>query len=145
MALIVLFLLSALAASLIFVTQSEMWASANYRLLTQSRYAAEGGAQRAVNWIENSYTPPTIANIGSFDMTKTPVRYNSIPVLLSATSGVASNYPDSTVQSAFNTALRSQAVPGLPNTTSSVTAELLSMQQVTGAFGSSGTQYLQTW
>ena len=137
-ALVVLFLLSALAASLIFVTQSEMWASANYRLLTQSRYAAEAGAQSAVNWFENNYTSPT--TFTSYDMTKSPVQCKTggtCPTVGSAIvlGGSASNYPDSTVETAFHNALNAQTVPGVPNATYSVTAELLQMQS--GA--------LQTW
>ncbi|HEX4785162.1 MAG TPA: PilX N-terminal domain-containing pilus assembly protein [Candidatus Sulfotelmatobacter sp.] len=143
--LVVLLLLSTIAASLIFATQTEMWASVNYRILVQSRYAAEAGAQQGINWIEYNYTPPTSAAIGSYDMTKTPVLYNGAPVVLSAMSGVTSNYPDSTVRSAFSTALSSQSVPGVPNSTYSVTAELLYMRAVTGSFASPGTQYLQTW
>ena len=138
-ALVILFLLSALAASLIFVTQSEMWASSNYRLLTQSRYAAEAGAQAAANWFAHGgYTAPT--TFTSFDMTKSPVACKSggtcptvnSPIVL---GGSAPNYPDSTVETAFYNAFNNQTVPGLTNATYSVTAQLMQMQS--GA--------LQTW
>jgi Tfp pilus assembly protein PilX len=139
-ALVVLFLISALAVSLIFVTQSEMWASANYRLLTQSRYAAEAGAQTAVNWFKNDYTAP--ATTTYFDMTKSPVQCKTSgggcptvgsPIVLGATS----NYPDTTsaTQNSFNGILNGISVPGVANATYTVTAELMQMQ-------SGGTQ---TW
>src|SRR3990172_1750001 len=53
-----LFVLTTLAAAVIFVTQSEIWTSANYKLATQARYAAEAGSQRAANWLVHDYTPP---------------------------------------------------------------------------------------
>ena len=134
-ALVILFLLSALAASLIFVTQSEMWASANYRLLTQSRYAAEAGAQAGVNWFKNNYTAPAV--LTSYDMTHSPVQCKSggtCPTSGSAiVLGATSNYPDSTntVQTSFNNALNGISVPGLANATYTVTAELMQMQSAT--------------
>jgi len=134
-ALVVLFLLSALAASLIFVTQSEMWASANYRLLTQSRYAAEAGAQAGVNWFKNTYVAP--GTLTPFDTTKSPVQCKvagggcataGSAIVLGATS----NYPDSTnaTQNSFNT-LVGQTVPGVANATYTVTAQLMQMQSAT--------------
>ena len=122
-ALVVLLLLSALAASLIFVTQSEMWSSANYRLLTQSRYAAEAGAQSAVSWFKNSYTAPS--SLSSYTITATPVTYSGNPVVL---GGSSANYPDNTVKNSFSTALTGQTVQGVPNATYSVSAKLLQMQ-----------------
>ncbi len=134
--LVVLFLLSALAASLIFATQSEMWASANYRLMTQSRYAAEAGAQAALNYFENTYPAPT--NTALFNMTTMPVQCvggtcttAGSAVTLDATSSSATgNYPhtpSATVQSAFNSAFYNQSIPGMANATYSVKAELLAM------------------
>ena len=134
-ALVVLFLLSALAASLIFVTQSEMWASANYRLLTQSRYAAEAGAQAGVNWFKNSYAAPAATTY--FNMTTSPVQCKTAgggcPTVGSAiVLGATSNYPDTTnaTQNSFNT-LVAQTVPGVPNATYTVTAKLMQMQSAT--------------
>src|SRR5216683_517375 len=42
-ALIFLLILSVMAASLMFLAQSETWSSSNYRLMTQGRYGAEAG------------------------------------------------------------------------------------------------------
>src|SRR5262249_9107698 len=47
-----LFLMSALSvvgASLMFLSQSETYASMNYRMMSQARYAAEAGVQKAAN------------------------------------------------------------------------------------------------
>jgi len=141
--LLVLLVLSALGASVIFATQTEIWSTANYRLLVQARYIAEAGAERAANWIMYTYTAP--ASFSSFDMAKNPVAYNGRPVLLSAMDGVSANYPDSTVQSAFDSALRNRPLPGMGvNATYGVTAKLLRMQVISAAFSGSP-QTLQTW
>src|SRR5712692_1688658 len=141
MALLTMLVLSVLAAGLLMVTNTEIGTTANYRLVTQARYAAEAGAQSTANWLM-SYNPgPT--NTTGLDTATYPVQLtaNNSAVVLSAISGVSSNYPDSTVQSAFNSALGNQSMPGLTNVTYSATATLLSMTPV----GGSGTQYLQTW
>ena len=47
-----LFLLSAMsviAASLMFLSQTETYSSMNYRLMSQARYGAESGIQKAAN------------------------------------------------------------------------------------------------
>ena len=67
--------LSTLGAGLIFVTQTEIWSSANYRTMLQARYAAEAGAQCAVNWLSYTYTPPTSGQLSTnFTLTTYPVQ-----------------------------------------------------------------------
>jgi len=142
-AVLTLLILSTLAASAIFVTQAEVWTATNYKRLDQARYAAEAGAQQTINWLVFSYTAPT--SFGSFDMTKSPVQYNNQNVVLSAMSGVTGNYPTSSIQTAFNSALLNKTVLGLDVTaTYAVTATLLSMKQLT-KLGSSTPQALQIW
>ena len=136
-ALLMLLVISALAASVIFVTNTDVWASGNYRTLIQARYAAEAGAQTAANWLSYTYTAP--ANTANLNLTVTPVTYNANPVLLSAQTGVTGNYPDAAVQTAFNTALQNIALPGLPTVTYSVTATLLKFTP------GSPTLPIQTW
>src|SRR5262249_3056993 len=141
--LLMLLLLSTLVAALIFSTNTQIWASYSYRLGTQARYTAETGAQNAVNWLVYTYTKPT--NLASFDMTKSPVQYNGQPVVLSAMSGVASNYPDAAQQDAFNDALKDIAVSGMGTPVRySVYATLLRMRSFTACF-SSNTGLTQTW
>ncbi len=58
--LILLLVLSVMAVSLLFVGQSETWASMNYRMMTQARYGAEAGINQAANFLQSaSYTAPT--------------------------------------------------------------------------------------
>ena len=52
-----LFLMSAmsvLTASLMFLSQTETYASMNYRMMSQARYAAESGVQKAANFLLDS-------------------------------------------------------------------------------------------
>src|SRR6202166_1989495 len=49
--LILVMVLSVLAASMMFLAQSETWSSQNYRLMTQARYGAEAGLHAAANYI----------------------------------------------------------------------------------------------
>lgn len=141
MALLTMLVLSVLAAGLLMVTNSEIGTTMNYRLVAQARYAAEAGAESAANWLMSNNSGPT--NTAGLDITTYPVQLiaNNSAVVLSAISGVPSNYPDSAVQSAFNAALGDQSMPGLSNVKYSTTATLLSMTPV----GGSGTQYQQTW
>ena len=138
-----LFVLTTLSAAVIFVTQSEIWTSANYKLATQARYAAEAGSQRAANWLVHNYTAPT--NLESYDITKYPVQYEGMPVVLSANANVPSNYPDAEVEEAFRTTLMNQPLPGLgTSATTMVTATLTSMQPA-NVFLSSSSKFIQTW
>jgi len=136
-ALLTLLILSVLAASIIFVTQTETWSAANNRSMMQARYAAEAGAQKTLNYLANPATYSTPANLGVFDVpTKYPLQYNGGDVILSAMTGVNSNYPDAAVKSAFSSALKDASVPGVGVPASyEVTAKLLSIQ---GPF-------VQTW
>src|ERR1700688_1247549 len=111
-ALLTLLVLSTLAAAIIAVTQTEAWSSSNYQRMLQTRYAAEAGAQNALNWLLYSYTAPTLS---AFDMTKYPVQDSAThnTVILSAMIGVPANYPDLTVQTAFSSALKDASVPGV--------------------------------
>jgi Tfp pilus assembly protein PilX len=146
-ALISILVLSTLVAGTIFVTQTQIWTSYNYRLTTQSRYAAEAGVQRTMNWLaSSSYTAPTVFT-GVYDLTKYPVQAtsNNQTVVLSALSGTSANYPTAAVQTAYNVALSSQSIPGIPNATFSTTATLLRMSAAGGVswLGSGGV--MQTW
>src|SRR3954468_10003299 len=117
----VLFLLttvSALAVSLTFLANSETFASGNYRLATQARYAAESGAQKAADFILDpaQFNPATVAKtVPGVDATKSPVTFGGQPVVLSALATVVSNYPDQATKTAFGIAAKGQLVAG--NTT----------------------------
>src|SRR5260370_6036025 len=129
-ALLSLLIIWVLAASIIFVTKTEIWSAADNRSMMQARYAAEAGAQRTLNSLANPATYPTPANLGVFDVpTKYPLQYNGGDVILSAMTGVNSNYPDAAVKSAFSAALKDASVPGVGVPASyGVQARLLSIQ-----------------
>ena len=66
MTLIMLSILSVLAVSFMFLSQSETWSSMNYRLASQARDGAEAGINAAADYIVNTYAPPvTGATCGS--------------------------------------------------------------------------------
>jgi Tfp pilus assembly protein PilX len=147
MVMLTILVLSVLGMSLIFAAQTQTWTAVNYRLATQARYAAEAGVQYTMNWLANTYTPPT--TFTSYDTTKNPVQDTTShkSVVLSGMSGVSSNYPDTTVQSAYNTALNGKSLTGLSNTTFSTYATLLRMGSGSGASWVAGgtTGVPQTW
>jgi Tfp pilus assembly protein PilX len=151
-ALLVLAVISILGAGIIFVTRTETATTANYTELAQARYAAEAGVQSTLNWIENNYTAP--ASYLSYNTDAYPVTCangctnNGGTIVLSAINGVASNYPDTSVASAFNTALNNQALPNLPAASFATSATLLRMTPGSGVsfLGSGGAGgAAQTW
>src|SRR5579863_4137896 len=109
---ILLVVVSIMGTSLMFLSQTETWSSANYRLMTQSRYGAEAGANKAINYMLNTYTPPatsgsdalsnynTSASGVNFEGDAVGVTYGGNAVVLHTTSGSA-NYPASATEAAF--------------------------------------------
>jgi Tfp pilus assembly protein PilX len=131
--LILVLVLSVMAASMMFLAQSETWSSMNYRLMTQARYGAEAGLHAAANYIINPATGyPGIGTsdpIAAYNINVYPVTYGGSPVVLSSLSGVTSNYPVSAVKTAFTTAsVGSLTEANTINYTTS--AQLLSMKQI---------------
>ena len=53
-ALLAILVLSVLAATVMFTSQSQTWTSLNYRQTAQARYVAEAGVQATINWLSNS-------------------------------------------------------------------------------------------
>ncbi len=106
-ALLTLLMLSVLAAAILFVTQTEVWATYNYRRDAQSRYLAEAGAQRAADWLSNTYVKPAAP---PWDATKEPVQWNGTNVVLAGITGHATNYPDAATQATYSNALSNQQV-----------------------------------
>jgi Tfp pilus assembly protein PilX len=137
--------LSALAVSLMFLSQTETSSTRNYRTMSQARYAGEAGVHKAINYLVNSYPVPT--NMTGYDPTVSPVTAGGNAVVLSATAGISSNYPDSAVVSAFNAAaqgsldLPTGTITGTVNYNASAT--LVSMRQITVYGGAS--YVIQTW
>ena len=102
--LILVLILSVIGVSLMFVSQAETWSSLNYRLASQARDGAEAGLNSAANYLVNTYAEPggTTDPTTAYVNTVLPVTYGGNPVVLSAMSGVSSNYPVAAVRSAFN-------------------------------------------
>lgn len=140
LSLFLMMLMSVLAGSLMFVSRSEVYASMNYRRMSEARYGAESGVHKTVNYLLNSYTPPGGAGdpLGAYDMTKSPVEYNGSPVILSANSAVASNYPIAATQTAFNAAAQGTLTAGRDTLSYAASAKLLSMLVTNG-------QTVQSW
>ena len=128
--------LTILAASLLFLSQSETWAGMNYRLMTQSRYGAEAGVHAAANFLANTatYTPAGGAGdplTGYAYGGVSPVTAGGNPVVLGATfNGLAANYPVSAVKTAFATATTGSLTAGNNTVSYTAAAELMSMRQI---------------
>jgi Tfp pilus assembly protein PilX len=145
-ALILVLVLSVMASSLMFLSQSETWSSMNYRMMSQSRYGAESGLSVAADFIVNNYAAPAAGTpdpLVNYNTLVSPVTYNGQPVVLSSVNG-QSNYPVGTVVSAFQNALTNPGSISAGGTTInySVTATLLSMGTV-NSYGNALT--VQMW
>jgi Tfp pilus assembly protein PilX len=138
--------LSIVAASLTVLAQTETYASVNYRMMSQARYAAESGVHKAMNYLLNSYTLPGGAGdpLSNYNTTVSPVTYNNQPVVLSATSAVAANYPAAATQTAFSSAAQGTLAAGGISVQYAASATLLSMRQII-TYGSGTTTVVQTW
>jgi PilX N-terminal len=141
--LILLAVLSVMAISLLFIGQSETWGSMNYRLMTQARYGAEAGVNSAANWIQNSYTTPSTAQIASMTVSASPVQYSGADVALSTISS-KQNYPDSTVQNSFAANAGGSITAGNTTITYNPTATLLGVQSFTG-YPAATANVVQKW
>jgi Tfp pilus assembly protein PilX len=143
--------LSALAVSLMFLSQTETSASRNYKTMSQARYAGEAGVHKAMNYLmSDTYTNTLAGTYGSLNPAVYPVQlWGGGEVVLTVPS-TSSVYPStgsaSTVKPAF-AALFSGPAGELPAGSATLkytaTAKLLSMQPI-NVYGST-TKYIQTW
>jgi PilX N-terminal len=132
MTLILVLVISVMAASMMFLAQSETLSSVNYRLMTQARYGAEAGLHAAANYLTNAATGyPGIGTsdpISAYNINVSPVTAGGNPVVLSSLSGVTANYPVTAVKTAFASASNNSLSVG-PNTVNyTASAQLLSMK-----------------
>ena len=147
LALILVLVLSVMAVSLMFLSQTETWSSMSYRIMSQARGGAEAGVNKAANFLMSTgYTPPGGAGdpITNYILTVSPVTYSGNPVVLSANSSVASNYPLTSAQTSFNNAGQGSLTAGNSTVNYTSSAKLLSMQRVT-PYGSTTPVTIQTW
>jgi Tfp pilus assembly protein PilX len=154
MTLILVLVMSVMAVSLMFMSQSETWSSLNYRLMSQSRDGAEAGINSAANYIVNTYTQPggvgdptTAYNTGVSPVQNPSTASNGHDVILTTLSSHTSNYPVSSVATAFNTSGVGKGSVTAGNLTINYNTEatLLSMHSGFTAFGTTTPQTVQTW
>src|SRR5688572_18391345 len=133
--------MSVLAASLMFLAQTETYASMNYRMMSQTRYAGESAVQKAsdflldnpVGGVGGQYTVPSsgsaIDPLSNYITTVSPVTtLDGEPVVLSAADGIASNYPAPSVQTAFAAAAQGSLDAGNTALNYGAYATLIAMQ-----------------
>lgn len=137
--------LSAIGASLLMLSNTETYASMNYRMMSQARYGAEAGVLRAVNYLTQTYVAPGGAGdpLTNYNMNVSPVTYNGNPVILSADPNQASNYPYAAAQTAFNAAVTGSLTAG-QTVTYNAYATLLSMRTIQ-EYGAAAPKVIQTW
>ena len=143
--------MSVIAASLMFMSQSETYSSMSYRLMSQARYGAESGIAVAANYLmyPATYTPPTtggadpLASYNYIGVSPVTLVANGQPVILSANPNVASNYPVAAVQTAFNNAVQGALAMSSANVQYQPYAKLIAMRQI-NVYGG-GVQTIQTW
>ena len=149
LALILLLIMSVMVVSLMFVSQTETWASLNYKLMSQARDGAEAGVNAAANYLINTYTPPQTGGsdpLSNYSNNVSPVTYSGNSVVLSANSSQSSNYPLNSVITAFNGSNVGQGSLAAGNVTVgyAVYATLMNQEQVT-QWGSSTPTTVQIW
>jgi hypothetical protein len=139
--------LSALASSLMFLSQTETYASMNYRMMSQARYAGEAAVQKAADFLLDSSQYAMPGNVSdplvNFNRTVSPVTYMGQPVVLSAVDDVPSNYPVAAVVDAFEDAAEGALTAGNATLSYEAYATLVSMQ-VFDSYGG-GQSVVQTW
>src|SRR5260370_15447425 len=138
-AIILVLVLSVMAASMMFLSQSETWGSANYRMMTQAPYGAEAGVHAAANFLIYSYAPP--ASMAGYNMVvPTPASCGDTPcvthcagkpIILASLSGVPANYPDGAQQTAFSKATNSSVTADRPPVTYTAAATSMSAREIT--------------
>jgi hypothetical protein len=144
LALFLMSALSVLGASLMFLSQTETYASMNYRMMSQARYAAEAGIQKASNFLlDQTQYAPTAADFAACVLTVSPVTCGGQEVILSATTAKASNYPVLAVQTAYNAAAKGTLVSANLTLTFASYARLLNVQTFVAYGGAPSVA--QTW
>jgi len=152
--LILVFILSVMAISLMFISQTETWSSMNYRLMSQARDGAEAGLNSAAGFLVNTYTQPggTSDPVSAYNINASPVQYpatatSSHDVILSADSSTQSNYPVSSVDQAFNSSQVGYGTisSGSTNVNYNSYATLTAMHSAFVPFGKTTPTTVQTW
>ena len=143
LALFLMTALSVLGASLMFLSQTETYASMNYRMMSQARYGAEAGVQKASDFLLANVPAP--ADFAACNRAVSPVTCGGQPVVLTAGTftGVTPNYPVGATQTAFSTTAQGTLIAGQATLTYKAYATLTAMQIFTSYGG--GTGVATTW
>lgn len=146
LALLFMLAFSSLGAAVMMLSRTETFSSLNYRMMSQARYGAESGVHKAAHYLLNTYALPGSVSdpTSNYDTTVSPVTYLGQPVVLSAITGVAANYPVTAVQTAFAAAAQGTLPAGQASVAYTASATLLSMREVT-PYGAGATTVVQTW
>ncbi len=148
--LILVLVLSVMAASLMFLARSETWSGMNYRMMTQARYGAEAGVNAAANFLmSNNYVPPAALANGTFPgYTTTTYPVTDVggvnPIYLSTLSSQPANYPNQQMSKAFVDATNGSLQAGNTTVNYTASAQLLSMVSIV-PFGTTTPVTVQTW
>jgi Tfp pilus assembly protein PilX len=147
-ALLVLLLLSIMAAGVMFTTQAEIWTTSNYRFTTQARYAAEAGAHQTVSWLSNTWQPSADAatDIGAMTIDSIPVKLSGQPAVLgSGTTAPAANWPGTASAASFasTNSIQLPGVNGIAGATVTNSAQLLEATYYPDV--TSGLKYTTKW
>jgi len=153
LALMLLLVISVMAVSLMFISQTETWASMNYKLMSQARDSAEAGINAAANYIINTYTPPASTGVdllSNYNDNVSPVQYPAgntsghDVILATSNNSMTSNYPVAAVLTAFGNSAQGSLTAGNSTVNYNTYAKLLSQRQVL-PYGSTTFQTVQTW
>lgn len=147
-ALVLVFVLTVMGASMMFLSRSETWSSFNYRLMTQARYGAEAGLNTGANYLMNVYVPPgqNVADpLTAYNWVSTsPVTAGGANVILSSNPNVPAQYPAGAVKDAFSANAMGHVASANTTVNYTVTAQLIAMRQVS-VFDSPNPQTIQSW
>jgi hypothetical protein len=137
--------LSILTVSMMFLAQSESFSSGNYRLMTQSRYGAEAGVQKAADYILNTdFSTAAPGLMALLPVSQSPVQYNFKDVVLSSDPAHPSNFPDAGVKAAFLASAGGQVVAGNSTINYTAQAKLLALAKIQDGY-TGVTKLVQTW
>jgi hypothetical protein len=154
--------MSVVAASLMFLSQTETYSSMNYRMMSQARYSAEAGIQSVANYLVENGTylkpnsgagPDLLSSYHYIGVSPVTAVANNKPVVLSTDASQA-NYPYAATETDFvaklgSTAALSSMALGSTNTTTvgfTASAQLISMDVIAAANDKNGVEeVLQTW
>jgi PilX N-terminal len=143
LALLLTSVMSVLAVTLMFLSQTETRATMNYRMMTQARFAGEAGVQRAAAYLTDSvHTLAMSAVVPLLETSSSPVLYDGNPVVLKADAD-SSNFPLDAMKTGFAALAQGALTSGSTDMAYVTSAELLTLEKYDQYGGLPG--YSATW